>query len=325
MTCTKSDLQMSRTEDEITQVEAHTRPGKASSGQLADKRAMKSEIHDRESFDVHLHDLSPGFAAAIAARTALRAAPLMFRDAWKARTRKEVCAFAGLANATFRANALARFAVKYPTRAATLNAAALVRAARAAASMAANDAASSAVGWAVLTAASALAAAADAVDAGASALTSAADIGSAFADDADAAPSVMPLQAPASSFVSVFATADGDLRTEIRLDASTPYRLSARALADLRLWSRGPADWMPGAWDGLRLALPRGEDWDVWIDWYEDRLRGGSSGEAYDLVFVSAPPDVWDKGPAASNAWIKNHLPKASGPRAIPKRLLKPA
>ena len=58
---------------------------------------------------------------------------------------------------------------------------------------------------------------------------------------------------------------------------------------------------MEGAWDGLRLALPRDEGWDVWIDWYEDRLRGGSGGEAHELVFVSAPLDLWDKGPSAAS------------------------
>jgi len=40
-------------------------------------------------------------------------------------------------------------------------------------------------------------------------------------------------------------------------------------------------------------------------------LRGGSRGEASELVFASVPPDVWEKGPAAANAWIEAHLPKS--------------
>src|SRR5208282_2719805 len=104
----------------------------------------------------------------------------------KARSAKEVSAFLVLTSATFRASALARVAVKYPTRANMLNAAALVAAARAAAA--------DAVGWAILTSASALAAAADAVDAAASALT-AASAASALAAAADAAPSAIPLAA----------------------------------------------------------------------------------------------------------------------------------
>ena len=47
----------------------------------------------------------------------------------------------------------------------------------------------------------------------------------------------------------------------------------------------------------------------MWIDWYEDRLRGGSRSEAYELVFASVPLDVWKQGPTAANVWIREHLP----------------
>ncbi len=54
-------------------------------------------------------------------------------------------------------------------------------------------------------------------------------------------------------------------------------------------------------------------------------MKGGTSGStgtriscaevraarAYELVFASVPLEVWDRGPAAANAWIKAHLPKA--------------
>jgi hypothetical protein len=45
-----------------------------------------------------------------------------------------------------------------------------------------------------------------------------------------------------------------------------------------------------------------------------DRLVRGTSawssrGETYELVFARVPLGVWDKGPAAANAWIKAHLP----------------
>jgi len=48
-------------------------------------------------------------------------------------------------------------------------------------------------------------------------------------------------------------------------------------------------------------------------DWYNERLRGVSRGEDYELVFASVPLDVWDKGPAAANAWIKANLPEGMG------------
>ena len=39
-------------------------------------------------------------------------------------------------------------------------------------------------------------------------------------------------------------------------------------------------------------------------------LYASSRGEAYELVFATVPIEVWDKGPAAANRWIKEHLPK---------------
>jgi hypothetical protein len=81
-----------------------------------------------------------------------------------------------------------------------------------------------------------------------------------------------------------------------------------------------PPDWWKNDWERLKAALPDEEDWDVWIDWYEERLLGGSRGEAYELVFASAPQEVWDRGPAAANAWIKAHLPPDSGGPSLPNR-----
>ena len=51
-----------------------------------------------------------------------------------------------------------------------------------------------------------------------------------------------------------------------------------------------------------------------------DAAVGVPGGEAHELVFVSAPLDLWDKGPSAANAWIKEHLQKefgGSGARAL--------
>ena len=315
---------MSKTVDEMTQIAAATKSARRlHSPPLAPmslapppgrrayrRRGTKPESNDQESLEVWLGGQSPEVVAAIAARTALRVAPLMYRDARKVRSANDASAFLALTSAVFRASALARVAAKYPTCANALNATALVAAARAAAAAAvvAQDFAF----WAVGIAAPALAAAADA--ASARSLAAAADA------RALAAPCVIPLAAPAGpSFLACYATADWALRAEIRFDASAERKLGAHGLADLRLWSQGVADWVEGAWEGLKLALPRDGGWDVWIDWYEDRLRGGSRGEAYELVFVSAPLEVWDKGPAAANAWIKEHLPKDPGDSRLPE------
>lgn len=92
-----------------------------------------------------------------------------------------------------------------------------------------------------------------------------------------------------------------------------------RRLLGAALWrnDNGPA-WCAKFWRALRAALPADENWQVWIDWYEDRLDGRSRGEAHELVFASVPEAEWDKGPAAANAWIKAHLPKR---RELPRPL----
>jgi hypothetical protein len=204
-----------------------------------------------------------------------------------------------LTSAFFRATALVRVIAKYPNRANELRAAALVAAARGAA---ARNAFVLALGAAAYAAAEA------------AALDS---------------PFGAPLSAPApfaAAYAAACAAADPAVRMEIRFDASAMQRLGAGGLADLPLWSESLPDWCD--WERLRAALPSDEGWDVWIEWYEERLRGGSRGEAYELVFASVPPDVWDRGPAAANAWIKAHLPPDSGRPSLPARpgqLPKPA
>ena len=95
----------------------------------------------------------------------------------------------------------------------------------------------------------------------------------------------------------------------VRADAATILDSSAGALADMPLRPHSKPEWPEAAWASLRTLLPMDEDWDVWIDWYEQRLRGGTRGEDYELVFASVPEEEWEKDPVAPNAWIKANLP----------------
>jgi hypothetical protein len=98
---------------------------------------------------------------------------------------------------------------------------------------------------------------------------------------------------------------------EIRTDIATIHKSGFMDAADSPLWSRADnREQSNESMAALQAVLPQGEDWEVWINWYEERLRGGSRGEVYELVFASVPLDEWDKGPAAANGWIKAHLPK---------------
>jgi hypothetical protein len=104
----------------------------------------------------------------------------------------------------------------------------------------------------------------------------------------------------------------------VNYDIATFLKLGTRALADSSLWLARTPKTVNDAWRDTKVALPKNEDWRVWIEWYRDRLRGISRAEAYEIVFASVPQEVWEKGPAAANAWIRAHLPK------LPKAALPP-
>jgi hypothetical protein len=76
--------------------------------------------------------------------------------------------------------------------------------------------------------------------------------------------------------------------------------------------------WATSAWGELRdLLLSAGDNWDVWVRWYEDRLIGRPSlSEAFDIAVATLPDEMWRQGPKAVNTRIKEliaeHSPLAS-------------
>ena len=50
--------------------------------------------------------------------------------------------------------------------------------------------------------------------------------------------------------------------------------------------------------------------WNVWLDWYDSVTKGVSRGLDYEIVFGAVPPEVWQAGPKAVDAWIREHLPR---------------
>jgi hypothetical protein len=94
----------------------------------------------------------------------------------------------------------------------------------------------------------------------------------------------------------------------VQVDAAAAPNIGAQGLADRPLWPDDVPAWANTI--ECEGALRAYGDWDVWADWYEQRLRGGTRGEAYELVFASVPEEEWDKSSAAANAWIKANLPK---------------
>ena len=245
-------------------------------------------IFDRNSLEVWLSGQSREVAVSIAARAALRVAPLAVRLLRDRQTAEGLTEVATLTSAIFRSSASARVAARYPVRVDEIRAE----------SIAASHSAALAVSAPAVSVASANAAtlAASAIFAAdfVSPVTAAVLAAIAAAGDANALNSE---------------AANHTMWEEIRLDCASVRKLGVNTASDRPLWSNGAPEWAGRAWLSLQEALPEGENWEVWIDWYEERLRGVSRGEAYELVFASVPDHVWDKGPVAANAWIRENLP----------------
>ncbi len=71
------------------------------------------------------------------------------------------------------------------------------------------------------------------------------------------------------------------------------------------LWPNVP-DWAFEAWAELeRALLDADEDWEVWTDWYEARLKGGPADQVLEVARATIPNDMWEQGPKAVNAEIR--------------------
>jgi hypothetical protein len=233
------------------------------------------EIKDSETLEAWLKGQSPEVAIAIAARAALRVVP-------RAVTASGVIpksALSELASAVFRMNASTQAAVRYPGRVEPLAAAF-------------GGFVSNSPGPRFVSPAESSAQAA---------------ARAAFGRDSFARASAVDTAARAATGLTQEA-ADLIWRA-LQADAVVAPAIGAIGLMDLPLWSDAGPAWANEEWISLKTTLPKEEDWEIWIDWYEDQLRGGSRGEAYELVFASVPMEVWKQGPATANVWIREHLP----------------
>jgi hypothetical protein len=298
---------------------------------VEDQRQPEFWINDHKSLEVWLSGQSREVAIAIAARSALRAIPLAVCAAPKRGSKKKIHELAELTGKAFHATAVARVVAKYPARADDLRDAALraaITAARAG-TWAYNNAdgpygaAFAAACTACYRALYAAALATEAWD------KVRADIaieekvrrGGGGRGRTPAYGAAFDVNNAAKLAQAAYATADVAADAAAWEEVRADIALGECALVDAPLWSSGAPQWAKNGWAKLRSALPSGRDWDVWTDWYEERLHGGSRGEDYELVFAGVPKDIV---PEAVNPWIKAHLPKtvdASRPTELPTPL----
>ncbi|MEM6667381.1 MAG: hypothetical protein AAF638_13370, partial [Pseudomonadota bacterium] len=147
------------------------------------------------------------------------------------------------------------------------------------------------------------------------AAASAAAAAGAPADAADSADAAADAAARAADAAARAAFAAGAAIAAVHDIEAMELGVNAAAFAGTALWRNETPNEVPGLWGKLSDALRHaGEDWDVWIDWYEARLRGGPthpdlSVEANKRIEIARVLEVteedWRQGPAHVNAMIK--------------------
>jgi hypothetical protein len=201
------------------------------------------------------------WSVTIAARAALRVLPLDTRD---------IDDRLAIVLPVFRATAIARFAAKYPNRAAVVSAATYASVASASASAAAASAASV--------------------------------VASAYRAATSAASAVHSVSAALLTSIAIAVHHDAH---QLHEGATTPEKLAAAPL-----WLTLPPSRIGGAWEGLAPDLrASGAHWSVWINWYDDVLAGEVTSEAADAAFTDIPGKLpWDEGAEAVNTEIARRL-----------------
>ena len=59
-------------------------------------------------------------------------------------------------------------------------------------------------------------------------------------------------------------------------------------------------------WNDLKsILLDRNQDWNVWIDWYEDCLHGKPQNTAFENALLTLTDEEWEQEPAVVNAQLK--------------------
>ena len=86
-------------------------------------------------------------------------------------------------------------------------------------------------------------------------------------------------------------------------------RLDPVTLANSKLWPEPIPEWAHRKWEELSGGLhAANENWEVWTNWYEERLDGQPKNQNAEVARVTIDNSIWEKGPSALNVHIRDLL-----------------
>jgi hypothetical protein len=89
-------------------------------------------------------------------------------------------------------------------------------------------------------------------------------------------------------------------------------------IAGSPLWPQGQPDEFQALWQEMKAALRAAkQDWEVWTNWYDDRLAGRVWDEEREPAYVRIKEALWDQGPAIVNAEIKRRAEGRGRPAPV--------
>ena len=104
-------------------------------------------------------------------------------------------------------------------------------------------------------------------------------------------------------------------------ETRNPAELLA-ALWSSPLWQNEVPAWVSGHWKPLKEHLLATNDgWEIWADWYENRLRGGLGGQALERAVAEIREADWENGAAHVNSIIKRIVEEHASAKFPQRRL----
>lgn len=82
--------------------------------------------------------------------------------------------------------------------------------------------------------------------------------------------------------------------------------LARHEIAASPLWPNDEPSWSARAWIDLKSRLiENGDNWDIWIDWYQSRILGNKFENVLEYARANVDETYWDAGARVLNARIK--------------------